>query len=235
MSQSAPEDAVEELEEATGMDASDGELADFDDEPTTEHEPEEPQGQPALGPDGFPLHTPVADMAPEHAAAYWRHQARKHEKTAKSNSDAAKRWAEFEESQKSEQQKLLERAEAAELALVEERRGRARLMAAATYNLPADLLDRISGASEDEINDGAHALSQAIEAEIERRLPDLVEARVDAEIERRVAELEEAEQEQDSYPRYPSRPVESLTPGAMPASRGPADNNEWLRRMAGFA
>lgn len=28
---------------------------------------------------GFPASTPVADMAPEHQAAYWKHQSRKHE------------------------------------------------------------------------------------------------------------------------------------------------------------
>lgn len=38
---------------------------------------------PALNEHGFPDATPVADMAPEHAAAYWKHQSRKWEGTAK--------------------------------------------------------------------------------------------------------------------------------------------------------
>lgn len=39
------------------------------------------------GPDGFPLDTPVAEMAPEQQVAYWKHKARKHENTAKSRED----------------------------------------------------------------------------------------------------------------------------------------------------
>lgn len=38
---------------------------------------------------GYPDATPVADMTPEHQAAYWKHHARKHEAAAKSAPDAA--------------------------------------------------------------------------------------------------------------------------------------------------
>jgi membrane protein involved in colicin uptake len=38
---------------------------------------------------GYPDATPVADMAPEHQVAYWKHHARKHEAAAKSAPDAA--------------------------------------------------------------------------------------------------------------------------------------------------
>lgn len=46
-------------------------------------------GAPALNEHGYPDATPVADMKPEHAAAYWRHHARKWESTAKAGPDAA--------------------------------------------------------------------------------------------------------------------------------------------------
>ena len=40
-----------------------------------------------VGPNGFPESTPIADMKPEHQAAYWKHQSRKHEDTAKARAD----------------------------------------------------------------------------------------------------------------------------------------------------
>ena len=45
---------------------------------------------------------------------FWKAKAREQEKRAKDNADAATKLAAIEESQKSEQQKLIERAEAAE-------------------------------------------------------------------------------------------------------------------------
>jgi len=51
-----------------------------EDSTTTETAP--PATSPA-GDRGFPDATPVAEMNPEQQAAYWKHQARKHEKTAK--------------------------------------------------------------------------------------------------------------------------------------------------------
>lgn len=39
------------------------------------------------GPNGFPEATPIAQMTPEQQAAYWKHQARKHEDTSKARAD----------------------------------------------------------------------------------------------------------------------------------------------------
>lgn len=44
---------------------------------------------PAVNENGFPDATPVADMAAEHQAAYWKHHARKHEARASAVPDAA--------------------------------------------------------------------------------------------------------------------------------------------------
>src|SRR5690606_16574566 len=163
------ESAEQMLEQAVAEPADD-ELDDTSGEQQDQPEP----SRPAPGPNGFPLNTPVAQMTTEEREAYWKYNARKWEKDAKANSEAAKRWAEFEESQKSELQKLQERAEAAERERDEERRTRARLMAAAAHNLPTDLLDRLGGSTEEEISETAEALSREIDAEVERRLPDLV-------------------------------------------------------------
>lgn len=54
-----------------------------------------PQNQDAQGPDsgdgqqesGFPAQTPLAEMTVEQREAYWKHQARKHESTAKARAD----------------------------------------------------------------------------------------------------------------------------------------------------
>ena len=162
----------------------------------------------------------------EAEAAKWRSLARKHENTAKQNAEAARKFAEYEDSQKSELQRLQERAEAAERERDEERRTRARLMAAAAHNLSADLLDRLGGASEEEINETAEVISKEIESEVARRLPDLVEA----EVARRLAEMPKQE---PPTPLDRRRPVEALTPGAMPAHSQPEDGNDFLRRMAG--
>lgn len=51
---------------------------------------------------------------PTETVEFWKSKAREQEKRAKENAAAAKRLADLEESQKSETQKLLERAEAAE-------------------------------------------------------------------------------------------------------------------------
>ena len=195
-------------------------LADGEDSAeTSEQEP-----APA-GPDGFPLNTPVADMAAEQQAAYWRTQARKHEKAVKAYGqhsadqvrDMASRLQQIEDAQKSEQQLLSERLAAAEQRATQAEIGRARLLAAATHNIPPSLLDRIGGATEDEINDSAEAIAAEINAAVE------------AEIAKRLAA---APPPAPSTPA-PTRPVEALTPGAMPASEEPEDGDSFLRRMAG--
>ncbi|MEO3856228.1 hypothetical protein [Acrocarpospora sp. B8E8] len=200
-------------------------------EPAEIDEPVEPERiePPAAGPDGFPPNTPVADMAPGQQAAYWRFQAKKHEKTAKAYGDykpdqvkaMASRIAEIEDAQKTDQQRMIERAEAAEKRAHDAEVARARLLAAATHDLPASLLDRLGGGTEDEINEYAEALAGEIET--------IVSARVDAEVARRMAEIPPVE------PRHAAntRPVESLSPGALPDAGDADDPNVVFRRLLG--
>lgn len=69
----------------------------------------------------------------------WKKMSRKHEATAKSMEPAAKRLAELEDSQKSEQQKLTEKLSAAEVELAQFRTREVRMNAAVAAGLPAEM------------------------------------------------------------------------------------------------
>ena len=97
--------------------------------------------------------TDSPDLAAE--AEKWKALARKNEQRAKENADKAKRFDEFEESQKTEQQKLIERAEKAERALAAAESGRLRASIAAKHGVPEALL---SGSTEEELEEAAIAL-----------------------------------------------------------------------------
>lgn len=110
----------------------------------------------------------------------------------------------WQEAQKTEQQKLAEAKEAAERQLSDLQATNARLLAAATHNIPPELIDLLGSGSEDEISSRAELLAKRLQA----------------------AEPAPAAPEQQ-------RPVESLKPGAAPGSATPADPDEWIRALAG--
>lgn len=95
---------------------------------------------------------------PTETVEFWKTKARENEKRAKANADAAERLAAYEESQKSEQQKLLERAEAAERERDQERAARQiddwKAKVSKDTGVPADVL---RGSDLEEIE--AHAAS----------------------------------------------------------------------------
>jgi hypothetical protein len=101
----------------------------------------------------------TADKAPEKdwqaEAEKWKAFARKHEDTAKANADKAKRFEEFEESQKSETQKAVDRAAAAEARIAEIEARALRAEVAAAKGIPANLL---SGSTQEELEASADAL-----------------------------------------------------------------------------
>lgn len=109
----------------------------------------------------------------------------------------------WQDAQKTEQQKLVEAKEAAERQLGDLRSTNARLMAAATHNIPPELIDLLGGGTDDEINARAEILAERLKATAPSSAPSS------------------------------ARPVESLTPGASPASAAPQDPNAWLRKLAG--
>ncbi len=83
---------------------------------------------------------PTTDPSPTEKVEFWRSKAREQEKRAKENADAAKRLAEIEAVQKTEEQRAAERVAAAEQRAVElEFRANA-AEAAAASGLPLDVV-----------------------------------------------------------------------------------------------
>jgi hypothetical protein len=97
-------------------------------------------------------------------AAKWKALARKHEAQAKANAEAAKRLSEIEESQKTETQKLIDRAEKAERELLQARTTALIARAAKKYGIPDDLSDFLDGATEEDIEAKAVKLAESIAA-----------------------------------------------------------------------
>ena len=122
--------------------------------------------------------------------------------------DAEPRLTEYQkylDSQKTEQQKLNEAKAAAETRLAEVMSQNARLMAAATHNIPADLIYLLGNGTDEEINARAERLAEKLAAVTEAPRP------------------------------ASARPVESLIAGGRPAEDTSAapTMDDFLRRMAG--
>lgn len=177
-------------------------------------EAEQPEQEPSTEPDKGE----EKDWQAE--AAKWKSMARKHEGEARKNATAAQKYTEWQDAQKSEQQRLADRLAAAETERDDARRGHAQLMAAATHNIPPSLIDRIGGSTADEINESAEALA----AEITRLVAERAAATLPAPI---------PEPERKSAAPAATRPVESLTPGAKPSSLPELDMDALLRARAG--
>jgi chromosome segregation ATPase len=109
----------------------------------------------------------------------------------------------WQDAQKTEQQKLTEAKEAAERELGDLRSTNARLMAAATHNIPPELIDLLGSGTDDEINARAEILAERLKVTAPTSAP------------------------------ASQRPVESLTPGAAPSSAAPTDPDAWIRKLAG--
>jgi hypothetical protein len=95
----------------------------------------------------------------------WKAKAREWEKRAKDNKSAADELAALKESQKTEQQRLAERAEAAERSAVDAQRELSRLRVITEVGLPADLHEFVVGNDEDELRAKAMKLKAQLGAE----------------------------------------------------------------------
>lgn len=114
------------------------------------------------------------------------------------------------DSQKSEQERLAERLAQVERERDEARLGHARVMAAAAHNIPPELIGRIAGATPEEIEEAAEELAKVLDRLV-------------------------AERASTSGRSASTRPVESLRPGATPATTDQQiDMDSLLRRRAGF-
>lgn len=152
----------------------------------------------------------------ESEAAKWKALSRQHERQhlsalgfkSKDEIDqlrqAAQKYQEFEDTQKSELQRANERAQSVEQQLNDLRATNTRLMAAATHNIPPDLIDLLGSGTDEEINSRAEVLAERLKASAPT-----------------------------SAPASP-RPVEALTPGAATASGAATTSpDDWIRRLAG--
>lgn len=114
----------------------------------TDEAPAEPQGAPA--------------PEPQSDGPDWKAEARKWEARSKENAGAAQRLAELEEASKSELQKAIDRATAAEQALATSQAESLRLSIAARHGITGDHLDLLSGADEAELEAKASKLASLI-------------------------------------------------------------------------
>jgi membrane protein involved in colicin uptake len=137
-----------------------------------------------------------------------RDQARRE---ARANAEAAKQYAEFQESQKTEQQKVADRAAAAERERDEARAEGLRYKAAATHGISNDYFDLLGTGNEEEI---------AARAE---RIGGLL--KIAAENEQLKTELE-ALRAGKPVPAQ-QQPVEQLRPGASPVTVPPLGEAEY--------
>lgn len=179
--------------------------------------PQTPAVPAAPAPEGKPADSGEPEPKDwESEATKWKALARQHENKhlaalgfkSKGEIDqlrqAAQKQAELEDAQKTELQKATERAQTYEQQLADMRSTNARLMAAATHNIPPDLIDLLGSGTDEEINARAEMLAERLKATAPAAAP------------------------------ASQRPVEALTPGATPASgNAPFSADQWIRARAG--
>lgn len=101
----------------------------------------------------------------------WKARARDWEKRAKANADAARKLAELEDKEKTDQQRLADRIKAADEAKAEAERILARAKVANAKGLPPELAERLRGDTEEEMLADADSLLELTKASAPR--PDL--------------------------------------------------------------
>jgi len=137
---------------------------------------------------------------------------RKHRRDAeKQLADATKRLRELDDRDKTELQKAIERAEAAEKTGTSMRVANARLIAAAAHNIPAELVDLLGEGTDKQIDARAKLLAEKLTAST------AAQAAADNGAVRTPA---------------PTRPIESLTAGARPSGDASTDPNDVFRAFA---
>jgi hypothetical protein len=104
-------------------------------------------------------------------AEKWQKLSRENEARAKANVSAVKRLAALEESQKTETQKIQDRAAAAEAAAAQAQKDLVRYRVAAAKSLPPELVERLRGDTEEEMLADADSLLKLIKPKAELR-PD---------------------------------------------------------------
>lgn len=107
----------------------------------------------------------------EDTVEYWKSRARNWEKQSKENKDAALKWAEYEESQKTVEQKRAEELASIQRELESERTERIRLEVATERGITGDAVKLIDGSTREEIEAKADALLEIIAAQSKPNAP----------------------------------------------------------------
>lgn len=158
--------------------------------------------------------------------AKWKAASRKTEADAKKN---ALRLAEFEDAQKTEAQRLADRASAAEQRAAEAEGRYHRTLAAATYGLSPSLIDMLGGSTEDEINASAESLAAEINSRVAEQLAAQAAAAAAAN---GAANGSASTASAAAAAARARRPVESMRAGAAPAAAdGPLTGGNFLHEM----
>jgi hypothetical protein len=155
---------------------------------------------------------------------HWKQMSRKHEQRAKANSSAASRLQQIEDANKTELQKAQDAQATAERERDEARSSHARVMAAASNNLPPELIDHLGTGTEEEINERAELFSRIIDETAQAIAEQLV---ADAGIDLNGS----TPQPQQQQPQPGARPVESMRPGSAPSGGTPMNNEQWFRNL----
>lgn len=107
----------------------------------------------------------------EETVEYWKARSRQHEKQSKENKAAADAWAEYQDSQKSVEEKRAEELAALQMQLDKERTERIRLEIASERGISGDALKLLDGSTREEIEAKADALLELIAAQSSNKSP----------------------------------------------------------------
>jgi hypothetical protein len=177
---------------------------------------EQAQGQEGETPD------PAVELA------HWKEMARKHEKRAKENAAAAARLKTIDQSNMSEVEKAQAAQREAERERDEARDTHARMMAAASNDLPVELIDFLGTGSEEEINERAEMISSIIDETAQAIAEQLIKDQIAS------GKLIDGASRNGGQTQGPgARPVESLRAGSAPAGTAPASEEQWFRQLLG--
>jgi hypothetical protein len=145
---------------------------------------------------------------------HWKAQSRKWESRAGENKGAAEKLREIEDANKTELQKATEARDEALRHADEVTASHNRVMAAAAFDLPADIVDYLGSGTAEEVTARAENLSTIIQT--------------------RAEEIAQEIMSRNGYPSVASgmRPIESLRAGSQPTGATPPQSkDDFLRHL----
>lgn len=107
----------------------------------------------------------------EETVEYWRSRARNWERQSKENKDAALKWSEYEQSQKTIEEKRIEEMSKIQSELAQERAARLRLEIASERGITGDAVKLLDGLTREEIEEKAEALAALIQTQSKPKQP----------------------------------------------------------------